>query len=78
MLIKFTLFLTNENTLENFNTNQPRDDLHANIVQGFGLKFSIPSNYALLLIIHYYYDRSPSMEGQSQLRRYMEMVIDSP
>lgn len=56
MLIKFTLFLTNENTLENFNTNQPRDDLHANIVQGFGLKFSIPSNYALLLIIHYYYD----------------------
>ena len=44
MFIKFTPFLTNVDTLENFNINQLQADLYANIIQ-----------YFLLLLIEHHY-----------------------
>ena len=44
MFIKFTPFLTNVDTLENFNINRLQADLYANIIQ-----------YFLLLLIEHYY-----------------------
>ena len=44
MFIKFTPFLTNVNTLENFNINWLQADLYANIIQ-----------YFLFLLIEHYY-----------------------